>query len=82
MIPNERLLPSRTVCLISQLLFSAADIFEDFRQLSIKEYELPPENFYSLPGLSLSAALKLTGVNLQLITEPDLYLWWESMIRG
>ena len=80
MIPNERLLPSRTTFHNSH--FSTADIFEDFRQLSIKEYELPPENFYSLPGLSLSAALKLTGVNLQLITEPDLYLWWESMIRG
>ena len=62
--------------------FSTADVFQDFRQLSLREYELAPENFFSLPGLSLSAALKLTGVNLQLITEPNLYLWFESMIRG
>ena len=57
-------------------------MFEDFRRLSLREYELAPENFFTLPGLSLSAALKLTGANLQLITDPNLYLWFESMIRG
>ena len=58
------------------------DIFQDFRELSLREYELAPENFHSLPGLSLAAALKLTGVTLELVTDPNLYLWWEGMIRG
>ena len=57
-------------------------MFQDFRELALREYELAPENFYSLPGLSLSAALKLTGVELELISDPNLYLWFESMIRG
>ena len=58
------------------------DIFQDFRELSLREYELAPENFYSLPGLSLAAALKLTNIELELISDSNLYLWWESMIRG
>ena len=58
------------------------DIFQDFRELSLREYELAPENFHSLPGLSLAAALKLTNIELELISDSNLYLWWESMIRG
>ena len=66
----------------TKISFFSADVFQDFRELSLREYELAPENFHSLPGLSLSAALKLTGVELELISDPNLYLWFESMIRG
>ena len=70
------------LCELRDFLFSPADVFQDFRELSLREYELAPENFHSLPGLSLLAALKLTGVELELISDPNLYLWFESMIRG
>ena len=64
------------------LFFSSSQHLSGFPQLSLREYGLAPENFYSLPGLSLAAALKLTNIELELISDSNLYLWWESMIRG
>ena len=41
-----------------------ADIFENFRGISLKTYELDTANFSSLPGFSWHACLKITGVKL------------------
>ena len=35
-----------------------ADVFENFRDMCIKEYELDPAHFLSLPGLAFQACLK------------------------
>ena len=34
---------------------------------------LDPIHYYSLPGLSYDAMLKFTGVELELITDPDVH---------
>ena len=39
-----------------------ADIFENFRQSCLKNYELDPAHFVSLPGLACQACLKKTNV--------------------
>ena len=39
-----------------------ADIFENFRQSCLKNYELDPAHFVSLPGLAWQACLKKTNV--------------------
>ena len=36
-----------------------ADVFENFRNMSLKIYELDPSKFLSAPGLGLQAALKM-----------------------
>ena len=38
-----------------------ADIFENFRNMSLKTYELDPAYFVSLPGFAWHACLKITG---------------------
>ena len=58
------------------------DIFEAFRNLCLKQYELDPCHFYTSPGLSWSACLKMTGVQLELLTDIDKILMVESGIRG
>jgi len=59
-----------------------ADVFENFRTFSMNNYKLDPAHYYSSPGLSWDAALKMTGVKLSLLTDIDMLLMFESSIRG
>ena len=59
-----------------------ADIFENFRQSSLKNYELDPAHFVSLPGLAWQACLKKTNVELELLTDYNMLLMIEEGIRG
>ena len=58
-----------------------ADVFENFRDICIKEYELDPAHFLSLPGLAWQACLKKTNVELELLTDYDMLLMVEEGIR-
>jgi len=53
-----------------------------FRDTCLSYYQLDPAHFYTAPGLSCEAALKTTGVNLELLTDIDKHLFFESGIRG
>ena len=59
-----------------------ADVFENFRDMCIKEYELDPTHFLSLPGLAWQAYLKKTNIELELLTDYDMLLMVEEGIRG
>ena len=59
-----------------------ADVFENFRQSCLKNYELDPAHFVSLPGLAWQACLKKTNVELELLTDYDMLLMVEEAIRG
>ena len=59
-----------------------ADVFEKFRDMCLKEYELDPAHFLSLPGLAWQACLKKTNVELELLTDYDMLLMVEEGIRG
>ena len=59
-----------------------ADLFENFRNMCIKVYELDPVHFLSAPGLAWQACLKKIAVELELITNVDILLMIEKGIRG
>ena len=59
-----------------------ADVFENFRQSCLQNYELDPAHFVSLPGLAWQACLKKTNVQLELLTDYDMLLMVEEGIRG
>ena len=59
-----------------------ADAFNNFRNMCIKEYELDPAHFLSLPGLAWKACLKKTNIELELLTDYDMLLMVEEGIRG
>ena len=59
-----------------------ADIFEYFRNMSLRTYELDPAYFLSLPGFAWHACLKITGVKLELITDTNMLLMIESGMHG
>ena len=61
------------------LLF--ADVFENFRNMCIKIYELDPAYFLSAPGLAWQACLKKTEVELELTINVDMLLMVEKGVR-
>ena len=67
--------------LLSDVLL-LADVFENFRRVCLNYYGLDPAHYYTSPGLAWSACLKMTDVELELLTVPDMYLFVEEGIRG
>ena len=59
-----------------------ADVFENFRNMCMKIYELDPPHFLTAPGLAWQACLKKTEAELELITDLDMLLMIEERIRG
>ena len=59
-----------------------ADVFENFRNMCLKVYELDPAKFLSATGLAWQAALKETIVKFDLLTDNDTLLMAEKDIRG
>ena len=59
-----------------------ADVFEKFRLTCIKNYKLDPAHYYTSPGLAWDACLKITGQNLELLSDYDMLMMFERGIRG
>ena len=59
-----------------------ADVFENFRDNNLKIYGLDPVHYFTSPGLSWDACLKIKGVELELITNINMLLMFERCIRG
>ena len=59
-----------------------ADVFENFRNMCIKVYEVDPAHFLSAPRIAWKACLKKTEVELELLTNVDVLLMVEKGIRG
>ncbi|CAI6349661.1 unnamed protein product [Macrosiphum euphorbiae] len=59
-----------------------ADVFENFRDLCMKTYNLDAAHYFTAPGLSFDAMLKFTGQKLQLLHDYDMLLMFENGIRG
>ena len=59
-----------------------ADVFEKFIDTCLKYYELDSCHYFSAPGLSWDAMLKMTGVKLEKISDIDQYLFVEKGTRG
>ena len=57
-------------------------IFFYFRDVCIKNYKLDPAHYYAAPGLAWDAALKVTEVKLELLSDIDMLLMTENGIRG
>ena len=58
------------------------NVFEKFRNNSIKNYGLCPSHYLSTPGLSWDAMFKMIKIELELIPDPDMYIFFEKGTRG
>jgi len=59
-----------------------ADVFEQFRRLAFRQYGLDLAHCWTLAGYTWEAALKFTSMELELITDHNMYLMVESAICG
>ena len=59
-----------------------ADVFENFRDLCLKNYKLDPVYYFTTPGLAWDACLKMTNIQLELLSDVNMLLMFEKGIRG
>ncbi|XP_065667722.1 uncharacterized protein LOC136088013 [Hydra vulgaris] len=59
-----------------------ADVFENLKDVCMKNYKLDPAWYYTSPGLAWDAALKKTKVKLELLSDYDMILMIKKGIRG
>ena len=59
-----------------------SDIFQKFSDFAYETYELDPRHSFTLPGFSWQSMLKMTKIELELISDPDMYLFLMDTIRG
>lgn len=59
-----------------------ANIFENFRDICMKNYKLDPAQYFTSPGLSWGAMLRMTDITLELITDVDLFHFFKGGICG
>ena len=59
-----------------------ADVYENFRDKCVENYELDPAHFFSAPGLAWKTCFKKTNIRLELLTDNDMLLMFEEGIRG
>ena len=58
------------------------DVFENFRDLCLEYYGLDPCHYFSLPGFGWDAMLKMTGVEIELMSDINMYTFIEQNLRG
>ena len=58
------------------------DVFESFRKTCLEYYKLDPCHYFTSPGLSWDAMLKMTNIKLELMTDIDMFQFIEKGLRG
>ena len=58
------------------------DVFENFKNTCMQYYGLDPCHYFTSPGLSWEAMLKMTNVKLELMTDINMYRFIEKGMRG
>ncbi|XP_025198459.1 uncharacterized protein LOC112596852 [Melanaphis sacchari] len=59
-----------------------ADVFENFRNVCMRAYNLDAAHYFTAPGHSFDAMLKFTGQKLELLSDYDMLLMFKNGIRG
>jgi hypothetical protein len=59
-----------------------ADVFEEFRTVCMKHYQLDPAHYVSAPQLSWDAMLKMTECTLELISDSEMFRLLDGSLRG
>ena len=67
--------------MITKDVLLLADVFQRFISTCLKYYELDHCHYFSSPGLSWDAMLKMTKIELEKLSDIDKYLFIEKGTR-
>ena len=59
-----------------------ANVFEKIKSNSLKNYGLCPSHYLSAPALSWDAMLNMAKLELELIVNPEMKIFFEKGMRG
>ena len=59
-----------------------ADVFENFRNTCLQYYKLDSCHYFTSPGLSWDSMLKMTNIELELMTDVDMFQFIEKGMGG
>ena len=59
-----------------------ADVFENFRKTCLQYFKLDPCHYFTSPGLSWDAMLKMTNIKLELMTDVEMFQFIEKGMHG
>ena len=63
------------------MLFYCLMFFEKFINACLEYYGLDPCHYFSSSGLSWEAMIKITGIELELISDIEMHLFIETGMR-
>ena len=67
--------------LVSDMLL-LTDVFKNFRKTCMQYYKLDPCHYFTSPGLSWDAMLKMTNIKLELMTDIDMFQFIKKGMHG
>ena len=59
-----------------------SEVFQKFSNFAYKTYNLDPTHSCTLPGFSWQSMLKMTKIELELISDSNMYLFLMDTSRG
>ena len=59
-----------------------ADVFEKVRNDNLKNYRLCSSHYLSAPAISWNAMVNMAKTNLELVSDPDMYVFFEEGMTG
>ena len=59
-----------------------ADVFENFRDMALEHFKVDPCHYMTAPAMFFDALLKTSDVELELISDPEMYDFVERAKRG
>ena len=59
-----------------------ADVFKKIRNNSLKNYWFCQSHYLNVPGLIWDATLKIAKIKLEIISDPDVYVFFKKGARG
>lgn len=71
-----------TVIYLKGDVYLLADVMQNFRNAVWKHFELDLHQYLSLPHIAMDAMLKMTGVEIDLISDQEMSFLLQSNIRG
>ena len=63
-------------------MFFLTDVFEKFISTCLEYYRLDSCHYFTSPGLSWDAMLKMIGIEWELISNTDMHLFIQKAMRG